>query len=98
MERAVISNADRVIFTPLETAELVMGKIQRMDPSKLIDYLGANRPIFGITPSGAAAGILEAAGESVAVPSDPHMIAEDGKRNRLITNLIAADVRCATRA
>lgn len=44
--------------------------------SKLIDYLGARRPIVGITPPGAAAEIVRAAGGWVAHPSNPDAIAD----------------------
>jgi glycosyltransferase involved in cell wall biosynthesis len=40
-------------------------------PSKLIDYVGAGRPIFGITPRGAAAALIRRLGGWVADPSDP---------------------------
>jgi Glycosyl transferase 4-like domain len=39
-------------------------------PSKLIDYVGAGRPILGITPPGAAAGLIERLGGWIADPSD----------------------------
>jgi hypothetical protein len=39
-------------------------------PSKLIDYVGAARPVFGITPPGAAAGLIRRLGGWVADPSD----------------------------
>ena len=39
-------------------------------PSKLIDYLGAARPIFGLTPPGAARSLIEELGGPVAHPSD----------------------------
>jgi hypothetical protein len=39
-------------------------------PSKLIDYLGAGRPILGLTPPGAAASLVEQLGGPVAHPSD----------------------------
>jgi glycosyltransferase involved in cell wall biosynthesis len=44
-------------------------------PSKLIDYVGAGRPIFGITPPGAAAGLIRDLGGWVADPADPSQIA-----------------------
>ena len=40
-------------------------------PSKLIEYLGAARPVLGLTPKGAAARLLAAAGEDYADPGDP---------------------------
>jgi hypothetical protein len=39
-------------------------------PSKLIDYLGARRPIFGITPAGTAASLIRELEGWVADPSD----------------------------
>ncbi len=39
-------------------------------PSKLIDYLGARRPIFGITPRGTAASLISELGGLVADPAD----------------------------
>ena len=39
-------------------------------PSKLIDYLGARRPIFGITPAGTAASLIRELDGWVADPSD----------------------------
>lgn len=44
-------------------------------PSKLVDYLGAARPIVGITPPGTARALVVAAGGPVADPSDPAAIA-----------------------
>lgn len=44
-------------------------------PSKLVDYLGAGRPILGITPPGAAAAVITAMGGMVANPADPDAIA-----------------------
>jgi hypothetical protein len=39
-------------------------------PSKLVDYLGARRPLLALTPPGAAASLVRAAGGSVAAPDD----------------------------
>ena len=47
-------------------------------PSKLIDYLGARRPIFGITPAGTAANLIRELNGWVADPSD-----SAGIRNQL---------------
>jgi hypothetical protein len=44
-------------------------------PSKLIDYVGAARPVFGITPKGAAAGLIRRLGGWVADPSDAGAVA-----------------------
>lgn len=40
-------------------------------PSKLIDYIGSRRPIFGITPRGTAASLIKKMGGSVGDPGDP---------------------------
>lgn len=45
-------------------------------PSKLIDYVGAARPVFGITPPGAAAGLIERLGGWVADPRDAGAVAD----------------------
>lgn len=45
-------------------------------PSKLIDYVGAARPVFGITPTGAAAGLIRRLGGWVADPSDAAGVAD----------------------
>lgn len=45
-------------------------------PSKLIDYVGASRPVFGITPPGAAAGLIRRLGGWVADPSDAGAVAD----------------------
>jgi glycosyltransferase involved in cell wall biosynthesis len=39
-------------------------------PSKLIDYIGAGRPIIGLTPPGAAATLIQQLGGWIADPSD----------------------------
>ncbi len=44
-------------------------------PSKLVEYLGARRPILGITPPGAASRLIEALGGRWADPSDPAAVA-----------------------
>lgn len=44
-------------------------------PSKLIDYIGAGRPIFGITPAGTAARLIQSLGGWVADPTQPEQIA-----------------------
>jgi glycosyltransferase involved in cell wall biosynthesis len=44
-------------------------------PSKLIDYIGAGRPVFGITPSGTAAELIKLLGGGIAGPSEPNEIA-----------------------
>lgn len=45
-------------------------------PSKLIDYVGAARPVFGITPKGTAASLVHRLGGWVADPSDAAAVAE----------------------
>lgn len=44
-------------------------------PSKLIDYVGAGRPVFGVTPDGAASRLIRELGGLVAAPNDPIAIA-----------------------
>lgn len=44
-------------------------------PSKLVDYLGARRPILAITPPGAAASLVRRAGGAHADPRDPAGVA-----------------------
>jgi glycosyltransferase involved in cell wall biosynthesis len=44
-------------------------------PSKLIDYVGAERPIFGISPPGTAATLINSLGGWVADPTQPEQIA-----------------------
>ena len=39
-------------------------------PSKLVDYLGAMRPIFGVTPPGASSDLIGELGGRVVDPSD----------------------------
>ena len=46
-------------------------------PSKLVDYIGAKRPIFALTPEGACADILRKVGGLVASPSSVESI-KDG--------------------
>jgi glycosyltransferase involved in cell wall biosynthesis len=59
-----------VIDAPAETSVFF--------PSKLADYIGANRPIFGITPPrGASARILCSLRMSVANPDNPEEIAKN---------------------
>ncbi len=45
-------------------------------PSKLIDYVGAARPVFGITPRGTAASLIRRLGGWVADPSDPTTVVQ----------------------
>ena len=72
-------------------------------PSKLIDYIGAARPIMGITPPGTAASLIRELGGWVADPSDVAQTAAVLKdficflrqeRARGTTNWGSAEVRC----
>ncbi len=45
-------------------------------PSKLIDYIGAGRPVFGITPAGTAAKLIDELGGLVADPGDQNAVAD----------------------
>jgi len=60
-------------------------------PSKLIDYLGARVPIFGIVPQGASARLLTRLGSLIADPRNPEEVAM-GLRHSL---QLAADRRLA---
>lgn len=44
-------------------------------PSKLVDYIGAGRPVLAITPPGAAASVIDAVGGWRADPRDPAAVA-----------------------
>lgn len=59
-------------------------------PSKLIDYIGANKPIFGITPMGTSKTLIQEMNFECATPSNPALIATklsqfiiDIKENRI---------------
>jgi glycosyltransferase involved in cell wall biosynthesis len=43
-------------------------------PSKLVDYLGAARPVLGITPPGASANLIQRLGGWVARPDNPEEV------------------------
>ncbi|MCC6329024.1 MAG: hypothetical protein IT174_10940 [Acidobacteria bacterium] len=62
---ALMTSADglMIIDAPAETSVFL--------PSKLIDYIGAGRPVFGITPKGTAAELIGKLGGSVADPALP---------------------------
>ena len=45
-------------------------------PSKLIDYIGAGRPVIGLTPPGAAAALIQQLGGPVADPADVRAMTE----------------------
>lgn len=49
-------------------------------PSKLVDYIGAGRPILGVTPPGTAAALVRRLGGWVADPSDAAGVADALKR------------------
>lgn len=55
------------IDAPLQTSVFL--------PSKLVDYIGARRPILGITPPGTAARLIRSMGGWVADPRSPETIA-----------------------
>jgi glycosyltransferase involved in cell wall biosynthesis len=61
---ALIASADGllVIDAPAEKSVFL--------PSKLIDYIGAGRPVLGLTPAGAASALIRELGGWVADPSD----------------------------
>lgn len=49
-------------------------------PSKLIEYIGVDRPVFGIAPAGPAATLIDELGGFTADPSDAVRIAEQLRR------------------
>ena len=51
-------------------------KISPFLPSKLIDYIGANKPIFGITPQGTSQKLITEMGFLTAPPNNPKEISE----------------------
>ncbi|HVV60648.1 MAG TPA: hypothetical protein VHD14_02715 [Pseudolabrys sp.] len=55
-------------------------------PSKLVDYIGARRPVLGITPPGAAARVINELGGWVADPGDASAVA--GKLEQAIDYLL----------
>src|ERR1700752_4037386 len=67
---ALMSSADGllVIDAPADVSVFL--------PSKLVDYVGAARPIFGITPPGTSATLIRELGGWVADPKRPPEIAE----------------------
>lgn len=67
---ALMSSADGllVIDAPAEKSVFL--------PSKLIDYVGAGRPILGLTPPGAAADLIKRLGGRVADPANAANVAE----------------------
>lgn len=67
---SLMANADGllVIDAPMEKSVFL--------PSKLIDYVGAGRPILGLTPPGAASDLITRLGGFVADPSNAVAVAE----------------------
>lgn len=61
---ALVSGADGLLIIDAPAAKSVFL------PSKLIDYIGAGRPILGLTPPGAAADLITRLGGWVADPTD----------------------------
>ena len=45
-------------------------------PSKLVEYIGARRPIFGITPEGTARRLIRELGGTTASPADPAAVSK----------------------
>lgn len=68
LERMVTADVLLVIDAPATESVFL--------PSKLIDYLGARRPIFGIVPPGTSARVIGGLGGLIADPDDPAGIAE----------------------
>ncbi len=68
-------------------------KLSPFLPSKLVDYIGANKPIFGITPPGTSQKLIEEMGFPVAHPNNPVEIAEKFSkmilkiRNKKLSNI-----------
>ena len=76
--RPAVSYLDSLAL--MVTADLLIildapARISPFLPSKLVDYIGANRPIFGITPPGPSRRLLEEIGFAVVHPQDPESIA-----------------------
>lgn len=77
-----------------------VGEFSVFFPSKLADYIGANRHILAITPPGTAARIVHEVGGTVANPNDPeaveaalrHVIAAHPSRLPTSTNHYAIPV------
>lgn len=64
---SLMSSADGLMVID---APAVNGEKSVFLPSKLIEYIGAGRPIIGLTPPGAAADVINRLGGWVADPSD----------------------------
>lgn len=61
----LMSEADALVMIDAPAANSVFL------PSKLIDYIGAGRPILGISPPGTATGIIKDLGGWTSYPDDP---------------------------
>jgi hypothetical protein len=68
---SLMSSADALIVIDAPAAHSVFL------PSKLVDYIGANRPVFGITPPGTACKLILELGGRVADPADPAAITNE---------------------
>lgn len=66
---AMMRSADLLLHLDAPAAESVFLA------SKLVDYIGARRPILGITPTGTAAQLIAALGGRVADPTMPEQVA-----------------------
>ena len=67
-------------------------------PSKLIDYIGANKPIFGITPQGTSQKLIEEMGFCVAHPNNPLEISEKFlKMLKLVEGIKQVQIESAVR-
>lgn len=71
----------RELLHLMETADLLLivdapAKLSVFLPSKLVDYLGARRPILSLTPEGAAQRVTLEAGFWAAPPDDPQAAAD----------------------
>jgi glycosyltransferase involved in cell wall biosynthesis len=66
----LMAEADLLLVIDAPTAELSV-----FLPSKLVDYIGAGVPIFGISPSGTSATLINKLGGFVANPEAPNDVA-----------------------
>ena len=71
LELMASSDGLMIIDAPAQTSVFL--------PSKLIDYLGAQRPILGLTPRGAAATVIRRVGGWVADPADEAAVVKSVK-------------------
>jgi glycosyltransferase involved in cell wall biosynthesis len=67
----LMSEADLLLVIDAPTEELSV-----FLPSKLVDYLGAGVPIFGISPAGTSASLIKRLGGFVANPKNHQEVAE----------------------